>query len=30
VDIGNATVTVKAIGEKRGDKLIIRGEEFDL
>lgn len=26
----DATVTIKAIGEKKGDKLIIGGEEFDL
>jgi mRNA-degrading endonuclease RelE of RelBE toxin-antitoxin system len=30
VDAVQALVTVKAIGEKRGEKLIIRGEEFDL
>jgi hypothetical protein len=29
VDIGHAIVTVKAIGEKKGDKLMIGGEEFD-
>ncbi len=30
VEATEAVVTVKAVGEKQGDKLILRGEEFDL